>query len=321
MSGTAPENLPQSGTSLASDRPESKTLAQTIRARTIDLVAMSLVLIVSLAAGRQVLEWWREDGIPVTTRPTATPWGEGGVPVSMEFGESAFSMLRQSVEGDAREALSQMVKRCGEASATAREPLEPPLKAEMDLLQRLSLEQPPASVAEATRDWRVCRLPDMMQLTVGIRRFPANPPDASGRWRVVCWAWLMRAGEREWSLYVCSPTSQPRPIAGIEQLPMPKGCRQVLSLREERGGILAAFVGELTPEECQKSFDREFAALGWKSSGWQVVQGAWLARYRKTSGSEAEEPNPETTAPANAAADVQFHLEGNGVSGVVSVIP
>ncbi|MDB5391990.1 MAG: hypothetical protein JWM11_7636 [Planctomycetaceae bacterium] len=128
-------------------RRQPTSLARRISSRTTDLLAIAIVLVGSLALGRQVLEWWRAVAPPILDGgPLAgleTDMGGDGQPVELEFADSPFRLIRQTLSRSGPlEALGLVQEVCQKALLAAQ-PLElPPDQAERDMLHAIEGRQP-----------------------------------------------------------------------------------------------------------------------------------------------------------------------------------
>src|SRR5688572_6551492 len=88
-------------------------LSRRIVARTADILAIALLLIITLTMGREVVRWWQTEPPRLSAAPKAVPaWGEGGQPVELEFGELPFTLTRQTFAGDRMAVRKLLAERC-----------------------------------------------------------------------------------------------------------------------------------------------------------------------------------------------------------------
>lgn len=296
-------------------------VARRMRSRTLDLIAIGIVLVAGLTFGRQIVEWWRTEPVDLAAGVPAlgvnSGWGDGGAPVTLEFGDRPFVLARQMAPGDRDSTLATLRDRCRAVLEKAALPATEPDAAEKSLLKRTAALKP---VAEEAGAWQVYLLEGPFALVVGIRiggaermrdaAATSEPPPAPRR--VVCWGLALPLSERAWTLYIFT-AGQPAAAdpAALPHVPVPHGARQVLALREERGGELIGFSGNGAPEEWSRFYDEWFASHGWYSAdGWQTVGGSWTARFV---------PQGETGA-ARFVADVQFGTDSGGsLMGLVNL--
>ena len=79
------------------------------------------MLVAGLGFGRQVLKWWAVEAVP-TGGAAVTPLGDGlGDPMKLhtiQFGDSSWTLRRQSIVGDKQHAIEQLRAACREVLKT-----------------------------------------------------------------------------------------------------------------------------------------------------------------------------------------------------------
>ena len=98
---------------------------------------------------------------------------------------------------------------------------------------------------------------------------------------MIIWGLAVPTGEDGWSLCVFQPESHPSEGAsGSTDVPLPPGCRRMLSLRAANGGGITAFSGPDRPDEWRRFYDQWSARQGWRPVGaWQPIGAAWYAKF------------------------------------------
>jgi hypothetical protein len=133
----------------AGDSSGFAAVARKVTSRTTDLIAIAVVLSASLVFGRQVIVWWRSEppDAMALSEPAhaARSWGEGGLPVYLEFGDAHMALTRQRVSGDRDEAHRALVRLCRDALEQTVAPSRPADAAETRFLEKLTGLEPAAA--------------------------------------------------------------------------------------------------------------------------------------------------------------------------------
>ncbi len=303
------------------------SVARQVSRRSIDLVAIALVIGASLSLGKQVLEWWGVDpATPQLTAPLDTLAAGTGGPMTLEFGDRPLRLTHRTITGDRPAALRTLLRGCRDAlDAWAKRPEHGmpagPTEAETQLLARTTELRP---IEEQPGKWQIYQvdLPFQLLVGVGITESPrssatesnAELPAAPATQRhLVSWAIMLPQSEKAWTLYAFEIKSEAG-TAGDEttpDMPMPPESRRLLSMTDRSGGRFVGIAGEGTPIHWQQFYNGWFTAHGWENaSGWREVGGHWSARFR----------HPETAGAT--VVDLQFGSnEQRGTSGVICVTP
>lgn len=285
------------------------SVARKVASRTTDLIVIAVVVIAALTLGRTVIEWWHEEPPELSVNPGGGAqgtgvWGDGGAPVSLEFGDAAISITRRMVRGDREQGLAALVETCIGIVRQNGPTVGESVSAEATLLNRVAEETP---VAEEPDAWQVFRIEKPFPVVVGTRWVD---PAAARLRRLVCWGLLFPAGEKNWLAYVFHPAGSGTASATkVPVVPLPPGGRRLLGLRDERGGSLVGFSGSGSPETWMKFYEEWFGERDWTTEGWQVTGSSWGTRFLPP---EAE----------MGIVEVEFALDGQGgLTGVISVLP
>jgi hypothetical protein len=272
-------------------------LSRRIIARTADILAMALVLIICLTMGREVLRWWQTEPPRISAAPKAVPaWGENGQPVELEFGELPFTMTRQTFSGDRTAVRKLLHERCRAAVLSESRLPTVPDDQERSLLEKLAALKP---LEEKAGAWKVIRVLDPFELTVSLRK-------SGDEWRVLAWGTAMPMDADQWAVHLFAAGPSASKIAGLPPVPVPPGSRKLVSLREARGGSLTGFLGTGPVQAWTQYYDNWFSSHGWKTTGWSGAGDHRTARFRSDTG-------PGT-------ADIQMVREGDAWRGIVSVL-
>lgn len=292
-------------------------IARKISSRTTDLIAISVVLVASLVFGRQVTEWWHAE--PPEPRLLSEPaqaaagWGADGLPVFLEFGNSEMLLTRQTIGGDRDAAVRALDALCRRALEQSPLPSRAPDAAETKFLAKLADLKP---VAEEPGEWQLFQISQAMPLAAGVRWIDrtatnANNGSPGAVRRLICFGLALPAGKHGWSLFGFKPSGAPARSAGPAPIPLPEGARQIMSVRDQRGGSLVAFQGRESSKPWQEFFDEWVSGQGGRSAGdWTETPLARTTRFELEQGSQR--------------LFVEIHLAreaGGVVTGLLNVVP
>ncbi len=314
MQTAGPPTLPPQGVKKRS--PTWLSLSRRIAGRTTDLLAIGLVLVVSLTMGRQILHWWGADAPHVLDMGPLdnmnTEWGSDSRPVSLEFGDSPFSITRQVLtQGGSQAAVDAIRERCQQVLVKAGPPDAPPDKAELDQLEALAKFTPDI---EQPGLWQLYTLGGGMVTVVGIKTF-AGPTENLDRKspsttrRVICWGLVFPGlSPGTWTAYtfvkrqgVLSRSSSLQSAGfDLSSLQLPEHCQRTILMQEAGQTGLLGFQGRLDPAAWQAHFDRWLTARGWKqANAWEHQADGWSSRYVCHEAGRANE----------STIQIQFHLQ------------
>jgi hypothetical protein len=256
-----------------------------------NLLVSGVVIVVAIALGREVLQWWYVDPAPMALgRPNNSgapadvtlddPLGLPGTSEELRFGELPFAFGHGVVEGKAEKAVDVLARECERAAALADAAEREPGPAEQRLLALLQGEKPRSTTGNRWSTYVIVRPVPMAVAVSGSEQLPA------ARRRVLAWG-LLLPEQMEAPPTSSSPLAQPsapshatrwgwftwRPSQsdGIsseatQSWPqLPHGQRS-LSIRTVDGGARIAYVGSGTPDRWREAFDRWFAEQGWQGS-------------------------------------------------------
>jgi len=295
------------------------TLAKRISVWTTNCLLTLLVLVAGLGFGRQVLKWWTADRSPPRNSVVGLPTDGLGDPMQLhtiQFGDSSWSLRRQSITDDKQRAIERLRAACREVLLHIDRPEEKPAASEDKFLRFLSNSKP---ADEGPGKWRLYEFHEALPMAVGVAR-PA--PTAAGQsaeaepnlvrsgYRVVVWGVAVPIGTEGWALYTFQP-GVPSLEAGsrLTDIPLPPGGRKGLSLRAAGGGGLVAFHGPNHPQEWKHFYDDWFRSQAWQTVvDWQSAGAAWCAKFAPPDG--------------NGSVDVRFGPDDRGsLSGLLMITP
>lgn len=247
--------------------PSFGKLARRITAVATNLLLTAIVLVVLIAAGREVIRLWRAPETPplsavISSSSTASDQpGSTFLGVSDRLPPLELSILR----GDRAAAVAQLAK-MGIAAAKKRRAVAPTemLPAERALLARCEQVAPlvhdgAASAYEVPGD-----LPQVLVV--------------SDHQLVFCGIGLAR-GDNAWSLYglTLQATQQ---VAGFDKIPLPPDTSRVLSLANSTPVSTLVFVGVGPPQVWQTHYEAWFHQEKWQLlQPWQRQGEVWQAAY------------------------------------------
>jgi len=250
-------------------------LAKRISVWTTNSLLTLIVLVAGLGFGRQVLQWWATDDAPVDAPLVLPAEGSGNLarPHVVQFGDSPWSMRRQSIEGSRDQMIERLRLVCremlnaappeGERAATVGS------ENEKRLMARLSQEKP---AAESSGRWRLYEFHEAFPMAVGIAEAPS---------RVLLWGLAIPKGPADWTLCAFQPENGPREgVSGAANVPLPPGARRTMALRVADGGAVAACSGEASPSEWTEFYDDWGEKNDWRrATDWQAIGTARHARF------------------------------------------
>ena len=183
-------------TDVASGQPGNTSLAHRTRRRTTDLIAISLLLVVGLAVGRQLTAWWNETALDSFTDPKSVT-GPGTAWTGLDalrLGELDKTIHRQQFHGDRQAAWDALET---STRATVREAGWPTRGADQDERQLLALLDTRDSRTSPKTSLSLHRLDGPLPIVVAVRQL-------LGERRVVGWGLATRSTPGEWVTWTCA---------------------------------------------------------------------------------------------------------------------
>jgi hypothetical protein len=268
--------------------PETSTtgfgaIAQKLKRRTTDLLALAILAIGILAVGTKVSRWWKQSPEDVTPAPLAVPRslqiGEDGNGVTLEFGELNQALFRQVITGDAASAGEQLEQiALAQLSKVSLAESSPSL-AEQRLLEELASVRVSRTLPAGEALYRIGEDLPMVIVTRSIANSKNGKPSESRR--VVTWARAFPRGANEWLVVLFYPTNGKAASRGNEvAIPLPQGATRIQSIRDALGQSWIAFRGAGPIAEWQRHFDREFRDRDWdRVQPWRETSSGWTVAF------------------------------------------
>lgn len=219
-----------------------RSLARIIASRATDLLAVSLVLMVGLSAGHQIVAWRRAEP---ATMPSPSGVGADELAdwdaraVDLTFGDAGASLSRRIVSGDRSTAEQALTRLCRDVAVRVVPSAEPITADEAGWLRRI--ETLPPTVESGENVDAVYLPPAPLPQAVSVRQVSSRSVAGSGH-RIIVTAWAVPYGEKRWLLYAAPFAGQ---LAGpvTSEILLPPGARRVLSWRDADGAAVVAFEG------------------------------------------------------------------------------
>lgn len=287
-------------------------VARQISGRTTDLIAIAVVLIGGLTLGRQILIWWHEDPLQLSTTPVvALPdptWGANDRPVQMILGDSEWRLTRQTVsQGGEPAALEVLRTRCRDVLQRTPAPTAPPDQQTQQILKALKNISPEA---EQPGDWRIYLLDQFPRMVLGVRDGQTEGAQQQSTSQVVCWGFVLTTGTRDWStsFFERLQTAEEPTKASVysdfqlAEITAPPGGRRILALAEANQGGLVHLMGPGPVAVWQAHLATSLKMRAWKPPlQWNTVGGTLRGQF--TRGTEI--------------LDVLLHAQGAEVTAII----
>lgn len=302
-------------------------LARRMRSRTVDLIGISLIAIMTLSFGRQLINWWRAPTeTDVRNQVAEGPlwhWGADGQPLSMEFGDRPQVLTRQTVTGSFETARDTLAARLRSAIEQA-----PPVTSEIEPAERdfLKLAQTLRPFEELPGDWSLYTFKDQFSFMFGLRQQtaavtasttgPAEQRSSSGQEpRLACWGFVLGTEQSGWIVLAFhqAPATRTGSSAGSTQDTgpsreqtaaavefWPEGARRILSARDEVGNQVLSFTVARPASKLMQEFD------DWG----QQVQAKQIGEWIRT----GEIAVTRMELPDGATVSLQLNQEPDGTS-------
>jgi hypothetical protein len=258
-------------------------IAQKLKRRTTDLLALAILAIGLLAVGTKVGRWWKQSPEDVAPAEWAAPRsmqiGEEGSGVTLEFGELNQALFRQIITGDATSAGEQLeqiaLAQLGKVSL-AGSSLSP---AEQRLLEELASVPVSRSLPTGEAVYRIGADLPMVIVTRSIS--DETNENATEHQRVVIWARAFPKGADKWLVVLFYPVNGKAVSSGDEvAIPLPIGATRIQSVRDASGQSWIAFRGVGPIAEWQRHFDWEFRIRDWdRVQPWAEVGTGWTVAF------------------------------------------
>ncbi len=281
------------------------SLAAVIRRRTLDFVAIAILLGAGLTFGTQVTGWWNRDAEDLVFQPSERStwqWNDPNHPVEIVFGDADFALEREIHHGTTESAVDRLLDRTLQLATTAPKPGRERFVEDGELVRSALAIEPTRTSPDDRCSVHLSLLP--LPTAVGLRREPL-PGDDAGRPWVVCWGILLGGGDDVWTVYWFVPREKSNGPNGLPSLVPPPGSRTTMRILDGSGSGLWGLRGEGTADEWRRHFDSRFPNSVSRSRGWTNVGGVWTAGFT----SEADGWN----------VDVRFEERGGVCDGIVEI--
>jgi hypothetical protein len=201
----SPPSSPADSTTRPPAQGGYAAVARRIGGWTANLLATAIVLVASLAIGRQIVVWWHE-GPPDATESAAA---QGDLPVAapqeLRWWTARGPLTVEQVQGDEAAVLAAMCRRCREEPAgivpLGQPGNNPAGPGEERYVARLANERP----VEQTESL------DLYQPSGGLAQVVAV---ARQRRRIAAWSFALPVGPSSWSCYTIHAAGAALPAAG-----------------------------------------------------------------------------------------------------------
>ena len=256
---------------------------------TNNLLATSVVIVVALAVGNQLITLWgRQDSsnIDATNMTSVWPAIEN---CAIEFGGRPYSMTRQQIEGDTDRAVEYLSEKCQKLLRAEPDPVGTVGESEARMIADAKSLTP---LAMDEGRWRLFQVKnpngDNLPMVVGLRD-NCDSISESGSSRLVTWGIAMPSGEKAWTALVCSTN------AGTDQrsselldLLTPLDSRQTLGINGDNGGKLIGFTGG-EPESAKRFYQQLAERKNWTLMDWRRTGDSWQSKLLPNSAEEFSE--------------------------------
>ena len=250
-----------------------------------NLIVSGVVIVVALAMGREIIEWWHADpeprseagsstGVQTAPLPTSAIGGPhgltlSGIPAAIRHGTST---------ADLKGVLDELRRECGAAADQAGGDVDsapPPGPAERKMLESLTDLRP---VAKSGAGWELYQIEQPMPMVAAV---------SVAERRVLSWGLALprrsgegRAPEWSWFTWRLSSTRQERRSPLGDWPDPPRGTRQ-LAVEAADGLTLVAYTGRGGAGPWRDYYEQWFGERGWtpvdpdRQSGSSKQGDAW----------------------------------------------
>jgi len=226
------------------------SLSRIITRRALDLVAISLVLIVGLTAGREIISWWQAESHPASEVALSDPqiaWGDR--PLDIQFGESN-SYARLPFRGPSADALAELIRQLKQRLAIANR-IWPPITADEQAWVTSLSELTPREVTDS--GGQIILVPAMFPTIAAT--VPVTEQGVSTT-RLAGWGMALPVGEEAWTLLVFN-AEQGEP-AGTSGITLPAGAVTLFGWSDPQGHAVKSFHGRGRLSDWLAHFDTQF---------------------------------------------------------------
>jgi hypothetical protein len=279
--------------SLAPGSPPPKpapSAARIIARRATDLLAISLIAVVGLSAGREIIAWWRTDDATVSAGAgigdPLVDWSSRSVEI--EFGTGSPAVRRIPFRGDDAAAKHRLIQLAREALVGSETAARPVPAEEADWIAALKNFEPEESQPELGT---IYAPPGFLPSIAATKSIVA----AEGAEQLVAWGMALPTGENTWTLLMFVPTG----IAEERRVVLPRGAQPLLSWRDGAGNEVISFYGRGDMADWLADLERQLGTASARQLGPDGVRAA--ARWKLETGT----------------ADVQMSRNGDEITGLL----
>ncbi len=273
------------------------SLAKRITNWTNNFLATSVVIVVALACGTQLVSLWAETDTMENSQPpvvlAAWPTMES---CALEFGSRPYQLSRANISGDRSETIRFLIDRCKRAMDRTPNPVGGIGTAESKMIASSASLKP---IESKPGKWRLFQVDDpsgeSLPMVIGIR--DDCPGTATSR--MVVWGIGMVEGKGKWTVYVCEATQKTESMAGEKSFfDIPPGTKRTLSISDHNGGGLIGFKGGIE-KDVKQYFGRQAKSNDWaKIQDWKNIRTSDHAIFEET-GRHTRQINIQLTLDSN----------------------
>lgn len=256
---------------------------------TNNLLATSIVIVVALAVGNQLISLWgREDAANVNASSMTTAW-PAIESCAIEFGNRPYSMTRQRINGNADRAVQYLSEKCQSILRSEPDPIGPTGEAESRMITDAETLTP---LATDEGKWRLFQVKnpggESLPMVVGLRdNCESNSTEGSSR--LVTWGIAMPLGESDWTALVCCTNAgSDQRRSELMELLTPAEARRTLGINGDNGGKLIGFTGG-EPESAKRFYQQLAERKNWTLMDWRRTGDSWQSKLLSNSSDEFSE--------------------------------
>lgn len=256
----------------------TKTPASRIIGFTNNLIATSVVIVIALAVGSQLISLWGRPDTPNNETPGTIRTWSAIENCAIEFGDHPYSVSRRSFQGSRDQVIQVLTENCKKILETAPVPIGATGDAEAQMIADAESLIP---VAMVSGKWRIFQVEnpqrESLPMVIGLRD-NCEPTSDSSSTRLVTWAFAIPAGELDWTTLVCR-TSTGASVRRLEELQLliPNGSQRTLGINGDQGGKLIAFTGG-KPESVKRFFEQLAERKNWTLMDWRETSSSWQTK-------------------------------------------
>ena len=237
----------------ATDKPPA-SVAKIIARRATDLLAISIVAVFGLAAGREIIAWWRTDSVTIPPASgVADPFVEwSSRPLELQFGESSTAIRRIPFRGDRTAASRRLIHLAREALEQTDPAIQPITQEESEWIAALKKLEPEESQPDLGTIYSV---PGFLPSVAAMREI-SSADDGEDSEQLVAWGLALSAGENAWTLLMFQPSTSIDP--DTRRVVLPPGAETLLSWCDAAANQVISFRGRGRITDWLTEFDRQF---------------------------------------------------------------